>query len=534
MDRAGTLQALLHILDGWMLRYRLRRALVWGLRGLALCLALALAAGAALLFAARLLPLEYALLLLLPALGGLLGGAALGLAWPFPRERAARFFDRQFGLQERVSTALELAGSVLDELGERQLQDALASARAVGPRARLPLRLRPLELVPLLALLLLAPLIPLLGRPAIQAAQQARQVQAAVEREAERLDELISEIEANQRLDEEQRAALLEPLQEARQELEQSASLESALSALSKAEGELQRLQDQNALEQARALQEAGERLGQAPGAEEGNPLQAFQEALNRGDFEAAAQALQELELEPGTREEAEADAQLLEQAAGALEGAQPALAAQLRQAARALREGDPQAAGQALNAAGRQVAETGQAAEAARAASQAAGQLRQGQQSVAASGGQNQPGQQGGSQGGSGQQGQANQGTSGSGTGEGGPETAQGPEAPAVPIQSGNQPGDGGEREADPPVYAPERLGAGEGQEVVLPGNEEGGGQQIGQGGVLPGENTSSQVPYSEVYADYAAEYYRAIESGQVPPALRDLVRQYFSSLEP
>ena len=101
------------------------------------------------------------------------------------------------------------------------------------------------------------------------------------------------------------------------------------------------------------------------------------------------------------------------------------------------------------------------------------------------------------------------------------------------MPMQPGSQPGDGGEREADP-VYAPYRLGQGGGQEVVLPGSETGEGQTVGQGGLQPGENAASQVPYSEVYADYAADYYRAIESGQVPPALRDLVRQYFSSLAP
>ena len=47
-------------------------------------------------------------------------------------------------------------------------------------------------------------------------------------------------------------------------------------------------------------------------------------------------------------------------------------------------------------------------------------------------------------------------------------------------------------------------------------------------------GKNNASQVPYTQVFAEYANAYRQAIDSGQVPPQLRDLIRQYFSSLEP
>jgi hypothetical protein len=66
------------------------------------------------------------------------------------------------------------------------------------------------------------------------------------------------------------------------------------------------------------------------------------------------------------------------------------------------------------------------------------------------------------------------------------------------------------------------------------LPGSGDPNGEVMGQSGVTPGTNNTSRVPYTQVIAEYANAYRQAIDSGQVPPQLRDLIRQYFSSLEP
>jgi hypothetical protein len=560
----GSLNDIYYHLDRWRRWYRLRRAAAWGLHGFMLCLALALAAGLALLFGARLLPTEFYRLLVLSALAGMLAGGALGFAWSFPRAKAARFFDLRFGLKERISTALELAGGQTpSEVGQaagsgkpaslaaRQIEDAASTARQVDPRALLPLRLRPAEILVVLVLAALAPLsVRLAGEP-IQAAQNQRAAEAAVEGEAERLEELISEIEADPVLTEEQRQALTAPLEEARQQLSETRSLEEALSALTEARDELQRLEDSEAQAQAQDLRAAGERLSQEMGSAEENPLQPFSEALSAGDFDAAAQALRELQLEKSTAEEAETQARQFEAAAEALEETQPALAEELRQAAQALLTGEAQTARQALDSAAQSVEETGQAGEAAQAASQASAQVQAGQERLAEAGGgsaqagaqsgEGQGGQagQGQANAGSGQSGEESQGAAGSGQGESSGEAQTGEEAGTNPIQSNNGPGDGGESAYDP-VYAPQRLDGSSGQEIGLPGSalskqsEETGGQPIGQGSQIPGEAGSSQVPYTEVYSNYAVDYYRAIESGQVPAGLRDVVRQYFSSLAP
>jgi hypothetical protein len=48
--------------------------------------------------------------------------------------------------------------------------------------------------------------------------------------------------------------------------------------------------------------------------------------------------------------------------------------------------------------------------------------------------------------------------------------------------------------------------------------------------------ENPDGQVtvPYNQVFSDYADDANRALDSDYVPLGLRDVVRNYFTSLEP
>jgi hypothetical protein len=76
--------------------------------------------------------------------------------------------------------------------------------------------------------------------------------------------------------------------------------------------------------------------------------------------------------------------------------------------------------------------------------------------------------------------------------------------------------------------------LGGEGGPEVTLPGSDDSGEPALGEGGASPGAAGPSSVPYTQVFPEYAQAYRQAINSGLVPPALRPLVRDYFSSLEP
>jgi hypothetical protein len=84
----------------------------------------------------------------------------------------------------------------------------------------------------------------------------------------------------------------------------------------------------------------------------------------------------------------------------------------------------------------------------------------------------------------------------------------------------------------SDDSVYAPRRIG-GDGRQIVLPDTQ---GQNVpnpsGRASTAPGGDSS--VPYEEVYGEYAKVADDALQTGQVPPDMRDYVRDYFSSLDP
>jgi hypothetical protein len=125
---------------------RLRRAEFYGLRGLFWG---AVAAVVPLLLKETLGPWSYALAGLL-LLAGAAAGAAWGLLLSLPPAEAARLADRGYGLQERISTALEWADRrdrtpIVDAL----VTDAAARAGQVGVRRIIPRRLpREAKLVP--------------------------------------------------------------------------------------------------------------------------------------------------------------------------------------------------------------------------------------------------------------------------------------------------------------------------------------------------------------------------------------------------
>src|SRR5437016_4790045 len=91
-------------LSYWLVRLRLRAALLWSVRGLAG----GLAVGLVLSLIARFQPFQTVRALIVLSTSLALAGFTLALAaaylWRRPRLAAARYFDRVFGLAERTST----------------------------------------------------------------------------------------------------------------------------------------------------------------------------------------------------------------------------------------------------------------------------------------------------------------------------------------------------------------------------------------------------------------------------------------------
>jgi len=531
---------------GWRRRLKLSLAASWGLRGAGAGLAGGLAVSLAALYTRTLVPEAYLRLL---ALGAVLGAglaAALALAWPRSSLSTAIDLDQRLGLRERLSTAVELRRRGWPgALARSQLEDTLqACARAAAEGAFAVRITRRAALMGVL--LLLFALLPLwLVRPVFEAAERQAAIDEAMEQERARVGALQVEVSQVEPLDPDRREAVLRPLQTAEERLGQAHTIEQALATLGEGEGQLRELATEQATALADSLRAAGERLSQDPDQD----LAALGAQLARGEFQEAAETLQQMDLRPATAAQAEAQARQLEGAAEMLQSSVPQMAEALRQAAVSLRHGDPAAARQSLNQAAATLGEASQQILQAQVAGQAAGELAAAQarllqaaesQAIAGDGA---PGQaSGGSEGGASSGAEAGMGSSsssgqgaggGAGRGEGSAEIGQGAVSGSDPIAQGNAPGDGGERPYQP-LQPSARLGGNGALPLSLGGSGQAGELILGVTDLAPGTPEEARVPYTDVYRRYEASARLAIDSLHPPPHLEALVREYFSSLAP
>jgi hypothetical protein len=516
------------ILTGWMRWQRTRRGLAWAVRGLLIGLTLSLFFGTLGLVQGWYLRAEFLALAAALSLSATLLTSLVAVTWPIPHLEAARSFDQAFHLRERISTALELHQNPVNvpaEMLHRQLEDALAAAQTVQPRKDLPLKIRPLEALTALALILLLGAVYTRGETYFQAAQQAREVQKAVQEQVETIEELLKKVETNPSLTEEQKKALSAPLQQALNDLKQNPGLESSVSTLVSAGEKLEALTNPQTGQATQALQQAGSELAK----QDGSPLESVGEQLAAGNPIAAASELANTDLSQLSPEQAAQTAEQLQQMAQTVASSNPQLAQQLNQAAEALQNGDTAAAQQTLNQAAQSLAQTGQQQAMNQAASQAAQQMQQGAGQVVAAGGGEQAAQTGA---GSSQNPQGSSGA-GSGTGTSDNPNAQSGQAGTSPIPQNNGPGDGGETSYEQ-IYAPNLLGGQGGPQVGLNSGSGEEGEVIGQGPTTPGEEGQSLVPYTDVFGQYEEVNRRALESGQIPFEFTQIVRNYFDSLKP
>lgn len=539
MDEVLELNQLLRC---WLAWYRLRQGVRWALRGALLGLALALFLAGISILQGRLVAEEFWRLVAGGGLTGLILAGFTAVTWPVPHLEAARFFDHQFGLQERISTALELATEpIVDpadlEIRQKQLEDALKTARRVDIYRIFPLRLNWLEIGLLAVFLLTSFLTTRWAIPYFEAAHNLRSIQQAISEQAAQVESLRQQVGKMETLTPEQRQALSSPLEEALRKLQEAKTLEQAASAINDAQQKLAGLSSDQSQQQAQALQETGEQLS----ALQDSPLQEFGKDLAAGDTQTAAQALQNIDPSSLDAAQREALANDLSHAAAMLRASDPQLAENLQAAGEALQNSGQQAqsnqeATSSLGHAAQMLQGKAQDQSLAQAAAQTSAQLGQGQQQMIAQAGQSGAGSQGqtaaGSQNGESQQSGQNSG-GGAGRGEQSGTSGTGSEAGTNPIQQNNGPGDGGETQYEQ-IYAPQRLGGSDGQDVQLPGSGQPGNQVTGQSEAAPGSPGLSTVPYTEALSDYQDAYYQAIESGQIPVHLRNLIRDYFSSLEP
>lgn len=520
-------------LKHWQRWIRLQKSIYYCARGLILGIFVSAIVAVFPTQTSTLLVSEY--FIRLAASGSLGFFIGIGIAWLWPKSqlKMAREYEQTFDLKERVSTAIELnqRGQVDQAWQKLQLSDALEATRSIEPTDGLKWHAPKLEISLLVVVFVFVLGSWFYGQKSFQQAETNAQNQRLVETETENLEELISEIEDNEKLTDETKEAVLSPLKESLDVMKEAETLEEAVSALSDARQTLEELNSSGSKE-FEGLQAAGEELAK----NQDSPMNLMGEALSLGDLQTAAEELASIDLSTLTPDELASLAEELMKMAEQLESSSPELAEQLQNSAEALQDQNLDSAQDAMANASEAVSAAAQRAESSEAAGKSAEALAdsQGRLMAAAMFGassqsanaqtstsENQPSEQKGSFG------------SQAGSGEFEESRTPGEEAGLTPLTQDNSPGASSEKEYDS-VYAPQRLGGTSESELSLGTGEDSDSNSYGGISSTFVENAQSTVPYSEVYSMYEEILQHSLDTGSIPLSLQPLVREYFSSLDP
>ena len=502
--------------------------------------------------------------------------------------------DERLATALEASTRLPENATVVQlELRAAQMEDALARARAISISRNLPLRLEGRRLIPAALLVALLGLVVAAPNP-LSTIDTAAQGQIADEQKD--IERIAEEVKASPRLAQDPALrALLDELSDLSRDLAAGdLKRAEAVARLSDTESKLQKALDAQARSQRAALDELAKQLAGSQSA----PAKQIGAALQAGDTKAASDALQKAGAEAGkmSPQERQALADSLRDARDSLAALDPEMAQRLSDAAESLSGSDRQAAQKALEDLGKQVEQTGEKLATQQQISQALAQLQQSKQNIAQAG-QGQPTSQPGS-GTTIANGTAIANARATIAAQGGltPQAGRGTPLAGTPVALGSpvqgqlpQQGTGTPSPAvgGTPVFVPGTPGAG-GTTVAIPGegqpggqggsegNQPGQGNGLGQGGTnwgtgrqeaiyappsslnatvtpvvvqgqpIPGGEQGSapinggtttgeaQVPYEQVYGQYLEQAGNALGSDYIPQGYKDLVRDYFSELEP
>lgn len=488
------------------------------------------------------------------------------------------------GLKERLATAWQLRGeeSVIARL---QRQDAIMMVSTADFRSLYPIRFpAKLALVLVISLILTSSAF-MLPTYARDSAKKIEKLQNVVDEQLEKLEKVQDEIKNNNNMKEAELEKIMEEAARLAEDLKKARTEEEALKAVSRAENELERLdlQEQlNKLGEALSRNDMTSDLGDA--VQDGNmtdmkqAIEQLKQQLEQKEIspaeladmlEQAAEQLENKEMSEQLSKAAEALAsESLEEQNGALDNLDDALSemmqspgssglgeamGQLSQALQqaksnismvdsnltAAGENSSGAAGQSSGkVSGQQAMQgggqgSGSAAQTGRPAG--AGQGAQGSEQSTGEGGNAGAGQNQGA-GGSGQgagQGQGSgQGQNGGGGGAGKGSTNEDSGYTGSEQSGGGREGGSGYEEEYEQLYDPDHLG-GNADPSYVTGHKQGGGQSsYSDADHIPVEK-GAILPYNEVLARSSSEAAAYMEETEIPAAMKEIVREYFESLE-
>ena len=518
------------------IRDRLHTALI--INNMVLGAAAALGLGIGIVIAARFIPIYNVYLNILKLVGAFALAAFLYSSFRTPKDAYAALKADSFGLKERTVTALELIGNQ-SAFAMLEKNDALKHLKIIDYKKKISLKPNKRYLLICLILTAVLALSGFIPNPMAGRAEELHKLKSRISEQQKKADKLIEKVKDNPELSEEQKKELEQKLAELKKELKAAKDGKEISKALGRAEKKLEYIKGKYA---------PGEDLNKIADAFAKNEMtKPLADMIKKGDEKAFKANIKKVteELKRLSPEEKQKLAAEFSKLAQEIKN-NPELSKAFTGLANKLASGELGDLSSELSELDQSISELMQDESIRNAISELAKELgnannnqnssRQGQQGQDGNGHQG----QGNTPGGNANSGQGNQpvgngqgGGQGNGAGSG---TGMGNEnqTPIPPSSSGISKKDGspkkdGEYEK---IFTPETLG-GEGETSNLNGSKGTGGttEQV----ITDKSRTvrGSSVPYNHVVGQYKDKAMESIDTSDIPPGMKDMVKEYFTSLE-
>lgn len=499
----------------------------------------ALCLGIGLVIIARVTPIYGVYINILKVVGVALMSAFLYSAFRTPKNSYVALKADSFGLKERTVTALELLGNQ-STFAMLEKNDALEHLKNLEYKKKMPLKPNKKYLLICLILISVLALSGFIPNPMAGKAEELHKLKDKILSQQKKAGKLAGKVRDNPKLSEEQKKELDKILAELKLELKSAKDEKEINKALGRTEKKLEYIRDKYA---------TGEDLNKIADAFSKNEMtKALADMIKKNDGKAFKDNIKKLaeELKKLSNEEKQKLAEELSKLAKELKD-NPELSKAFAQLADKLASGELGDVSGELSQLEQSISELMGNESIREAISELEKEL--GEANTSQSGGQQgQQGQQGqgghqgegNTPGGNGQQGQGNQpGGNGQGAGQGsgaGSGTDMGNEnqTPIPPASSGINKKDGSQKKDGEyeTVFTPETLG-GEGETSNLSGTKGASGttEQV----ITDKSQTvrGSSVPYNQVVGQYRDKAMESIDTSDIPPGMKDMVKEYFTSLE-
>ena len=455
--------------------------------------------------------------------------------------------DQELNLKERFSSSIEFSGypqspnPTFDIFIPQQKEETLQTLKSAPKNSAFRLKLYPKHLIATTIISVIVIILTVLPNPMTDIIKQQEAIATAAEAQAEKIDELREEILRGDLLSEEEKEDLINQLESLAAKLrDNQGDLAEAMADLSKAEAELlKQLNPQLNFKQA-ALNSMSQQLSSLAKENQND------DALN-SDFQKNIEDMLSQLSEMDEANLKNLSQSLQKMAALAAQAGEPNLAETLSSLSQSVLSQDSEASQEngekvaaALNQFENKISNQENIEKILSQLQKS--RLALSQSSTASNSGQ--PSSQGNQNGQNDNPGQGQNPGSGQNPSQGNPGAGGGTKANTLPGFTGsgqaNDPNGQGQGsligDLEDQIYVPWDRLQGDNDPLSISGQDTGQGQMDvkEQNSPLPGINSFSLIPYTEVYKSYLNTAYDTIENSYIPVGLKEYIMEYFSSLEP